>query len=121
MWTKNDGDPSAQHSGGDTFRSQEVSYCRNLKLAGHSDWRLPTIGELQGIYDADVSVQGRLYEGSPVTLHVKGNLRLTGWAFSSLKEDTSGMEWFFDFHNGRRVDGTKVGVYIIRVLCVREP
>ena len=43
----------------DNYASQSVkknwydakSYCRNLKLSGHSDWRLPTIKELQSIVD----------------------------------------------------------------------
>lgn len=36
-----------------------VEFCENLELAGHSDWRLPSLEELQGLYDPDaVSGQG---------------------------------------------------------------
>ena len=35
-----------------TFSWQEsLHYCEDLKLAGHSDWRLPNIRELQSIVD----------------------------------------------------------------------
>ena len=31
--------------------AQAISYCENLTLGGHSDWRLPTIEELDSIVD----------------------------------------------------------------------
>jgi len=30
-----------------------VSYCEQLELDGHDDWRLPSLAELEGLYDAD--------------------------------------------------------------------
>ena len=44
MWTK--------RGSGDVSWPQAVYYCRNLRLGGHDDWRLPTIDELSGILDA---------------------------------------------------------------------
>ncbi len=44
MWTK--------QGSGEVSWPQAVYYCRNLRLAGHDDWRLPTIDELSGILDA---------------------------------------------------------------------
>jgi hypothetical protein len=29
-----------------------MKHCPDLRLAGYSDWRLATLGELEGIYDA---------------------------------------------------------------------
>lgn len=36
-----------------------VDYCSELKLDGHDDWRLPSLAELEGLYDteADASIR----------------------------------------------------------------
>jgi formylglycine-generating enzyme required for sulfatase activity len=51
MWTKQD-------SGSGVSWDQAKAYCSNLRLGGFSDWRLPTIDELQGIYDPSIDVPG---------------------------------------------------------------
>jgi len=43
MWTKVDNNR-------DLNWQQAIEFCRNLPFAGHTDWRLPTIDELQGFY-----------------------------------------------------------------------
>jgi hypothetical protein len=70
-----------------------MDYCRNLQLGGHSDWRLATIDELQGIYDPGANVDG---------WHVKGNLKLSGWQWSSSPGNASGEAWNFRFYYGNR-------------------
>lgn len=35
-----------------------VKYCGDLRLAGYSDWRLASLGELEGIYDKDANAPG---------------------------------------------------------------
>jgi hypothetical protein len=55
-----------QTNGSDIRWPDAVDYCANLALAGHSDWRLPTMAELESLYDPDsVDGQGIL---SPITI-----------------------------------------------------
>jgi len=42
---------AATDNGKDVRWSGAVRYCRDLRLAGYSDWRLPTLPELKGIFD----------------------------------------------------------------------
>ena len=108
MWTKKDNDSYVNWQ-------QAMDYCRNLKLDSHTDWRLPTIDELQGIFDANANVH---------RYHVKGNLQLSNWfEWSSSKENASGTAWSLYFANGERhtvsIDvGERFGD-VMRALCVR--
>jgi hypothetical protein len=71
MWTKKD-------NGRPVSWREAIHYCQGLQLAGHSDWRLPEIDELVGIYDSRINTPASSDEGEPLTWHVKGNLRLSG-------------------------------------------
>ncbi len=126
MWTRKD-------NGSDVDWPQATAYCSDLKLAGHRDWRLPTLEELQGIYDPSVSVR-RVFGGDGLTydVHVKGDLILTGWTWSSLQGDNPGKPyqtaWLFKFSPAPL---SNVGMqpqynflhfsYNMRALCVHHP
>jgi hypothetical protein len=89
MWTKQD-------NGSDVNWNQANAYCANMRLGGYTDWRLPTIDELQDIYDpsVDVTVEG--------IVHVKGKIRLSAkWEWSSSLKN-AGEAWFFYFVGGGR-------------------
>ena len=93
MWTRQD-------NGADVDWDQADDYCSKLELAGYKVWRLPTLEELQGIYDPSVSVRRLFGSGYTVDVHVKGNLKLTGSTWSSRQGDHPGKgyqnAWFFE-------------------------
>jgi hypothetical protein len=113
MWTKKD-------NGGDVNWQKARSYCRNLRLAGYSNWRLPTIDELSDIYDPKVNVAGQLGSGSETTWHVKGNLQLSGWQWSNTQGNTQWEAWIFLFANGKQYSSPLTGSGLDRALCVRR-
>jgi hypothetical protein len=118
MWTKKD-------NGSDVSWNQANDYCTKLQLAGSKDWRLPTIQELQGIDDPSASVEAVFDEGSIVGVHVRGDLRLTGWVWSSSLEDAREkplrVPWHFNFGDERAGDSFGSGFsYSMRALCVRR-
>ena len=123
FWT----DPStkltwaAKDSGKDLSYKGAVKYCRGLRLAGFSDWRLATLAELQGIYDKTANAPGLAGRHGELRMlwHVKGNLFLTGyqWAYNPswpLGDDV------FSFNKGEPgpSEATNSSSFI-RALCVR--
>jgi hypothetical protein len=123
MWAGKD-------NGKDVKWGKAMTYCRDLRLAGYSDWRLATIDELQGIYRSanarGENPRSRSHEAEAMTFHVKGNLFLTGnqWSSSRRYDDRgkpSGYAWRFDFNEGRSFGGDELWFYTNkRALCVRR-
>jgi hypothetical protein len=95
------------------------AYCKNLRLGKYTDWRLPTIDELEGIYDFGIDVTGQ-WGGEAVTWHVKGNLKLSGdiWSSSLSKLPRNDWVWYFRFRYGAR-DESRIDIPL-HVLCVRR-
>ena len=123
MWT-------AKDNGKDVSFGGAVKYCRDLRLDGYSDWRLANMVELQGIYDKTANASGLAGPGkeSPSTWHVKGNLFLTGYQWTTLypadnrRHLTSGYQYYFDFNEGKPNDQPSGWPYpyeFMRALCVR--
>lgn len=124
---------AGQDNGKDVNWRTATKYCRDLRLAGYSDWRLATIDELAAIYDYDAHAPGRAGKNGkePSTWHVKGNLFLTGnqWSGTQVLDDRgrpSGLVWYFDFENmykgkddGSRFSG-RFSDHFRRALCVRR-
>jgi len=123
MWAKSDSEKDLSWKG-------SLKYCRNLHMSGFSDWRLPNMAELQGIYDKNVEAAGLAgYHNKqrPFTWHVKGGIFLTGdqWSSNYRMDDrgrNSGYEMYFDFNEGKPNDEPSGWPYSnagMRALCVR--
>jgi len=120
---------TAKDNGSDISWSNAVKYCKNLSLAGYSDWRLPSIDELENIYDGSGSTPPTPNGSMPVLAgKAKGGLRLTGareWSSSRLLDDRghrAGIAWQYDFPHGKRWRFDPIGYKgSLRALCVRHP
>lgn len=86
------------------------SYCKNLRLASYSDWRLATLDELATLVDKTDSAPKWVGNTEIFTInlgrHVKGNLSLTGdpWSSNRDKDRFGHPHWdgaFFDFVNSK--------------------
>jgi hypothetical protein len=119
MWAGKD-------NGKDVNWKKAMEYCRDLRLSGYSDWRLANMAELQGIYDPKANAPGRDGKGAS-TWHVKGNLFLTGYQWSSSRSvddrgHPSGYAPRFNFNEGNVFNGDEISFYTFkRALCVRGP
>jgi hypothetical protein len=118
---------SARDNGSDVSWKSAMKYCRDLRLAGHSDWRLASLVELNGIFDKTVEAPGRAgYHDKQrdFTWHVKGNLFLTGlqWANDASGHSVSSYHPYFDFNEGKSNNQPSGFLYsqsAMRGLCVR--
>jgi hypothetical protein len=72
---------------------QALAYCENLTLAGHSDWRLPNVNELQSIVDYS------LYTPSIDTTYFPGTLTEDYWSSTTNVFNTLYV-WFVNFNYG---------------------
>jgi len=112
-------------NGKDVSWNKAMKYCRDLRLAGYSDWRLASMAELQGIYDRTANAPGLgVHEVEPTTWHVKGNLFLTAYEWSSnyRMDDRGhpiGYAYYFDFNQGKPNDDQKGYSTYKHALCVR--
>ena len=118
MWAGKD-------NGKDVNFKSAVKYCRELRLAGYSDWRLANMFELQPLYDKTIDSPGLTRRDNSVKTmwHVKGNLFLTGYPWANdQNKSTSGYHYYFDFNEGKSNDqpsGFPYPYSFMRALCVR--
>ena len=110
---------AAKGNGKDINWKDAKAYCENYRAGGYDDWRMPTIEELQGLYDEN--------KGYRVDCHKTANVRLTQliqlscffvWA-AKIKEDGS-RALLISFRNGREYWHPPVLGMDRRVLPVRD-
>ena len=98
-------------NGSDVNWTAARDYCDNLTLGGQSDWRLPTIDELETVYDRN---QSKKYKA-------KGPIELGDASVWSGTSNNSGEVWNFYFtYGGRSLTRASGHSSYGRALCVRK-
>lgn len=111
MWTRSD-------NGTDTNWQQAVDYCKNMKLAGYADWRLPTLDELKGVYDKSKDMPKRV-----TTYPVRGDLQLSGiyeWSGTQVTPSKTASVFCYFYHPAGSEAHKLNDNFRDRVLCVRD-
>ncbi len=86
-------------------------HCRALQLGGWSDWRLPTIDELEQLHE----------RRSQATYKVPAGIQLSAccpWSATAAGESSA---WNFSFQFRKRFSGSRNYSYGLRALCLRTP
>ena len=124
---------AAKDSGKRGSWHKAMKYCRKLRLAGYSDWRLATIDELETL--VNLSAYATEYVGGSDMLHRNGDLQVSGgllltdgrqWSSTPVVEANghpSGAHfWSFWFDEGRRWKGFEDWAEgdTMNALCVRD-
>jgi hypothetical protein len=107
-WTSRDHDQSLAWEEADR-------HCRGLVLGARADWRLPEIGELQGLYDKrfDEPCGDR-------RCHLDPALRLADPYVWSASTPGPGTRFYFDFASANSLSPGIGPRLVRRVLCVRQ-
>ena len=99
---------AAKDNGSDINWDDAKRYCDNYTGGGHSDWRMPTISELQGLYDTQYSQN----TACGWAAHLTSLIHLTcSWVWSSETSGSSdarhfGFSYGFAGSNSRSYSGT---------------
>ena len=113
MWASKD-------NGSDITPAAAKFYCENYRAGGYNDWRMPTLDELESLYDEGKSRQANCYDGK--NIHVATALiDLTCfYSWASETSMTTNESAIFNFDAGIRTGFAIRWNRLSRVLPVRS-
>ncbi|MCX5828478.1 MAG: DUF1566 domain-containing protein [Deltaproteobacteria bacterium] len=107
---------AASDNGYNVYWTNAESYCENYRGGGYTDWRMPTIDELAGLYDRDKTYNAACGGGN---IHLAKLIRLTCyWVWASETRDSAAA--IFTFYTGRRAWSLRSLDNYYRALPVRS-
>lgn len=102
----------------DTFRQEPVTwftaedYCADLNHNGYTDWRLPTVEDLQNVYqNAYKKGVGRFYDPTGSTPY---------WGVTEQGNNSEAWVVYFSPSQTKVIDTLKGQMHLIRTLAVRD-
>jgi hypothetical protein len=108
---------AAKDNGSDIEWQDAKFYCENYRGGSYKDWRMPTLDELEGLYDAKKSRSAACYNRN--NIHVATELIditcFNPWAWETNGSDAAN----FSFYDGRRSWYAQSLNYYYRALPVR--
>ena len=109
---------AAKDNGSDIKWQDAKFYCENYRGGGYDDWRMPTLDELEGLYDASKPRPAACYGRS--SIHIVTEL-INITCFCSWTSETSDSEAaIFDFGPGMRSGFASQLTRFSRALPVRS-
>ncbi len=112
MWTIKD-------NGNDIIWPDAGQYCGSLTLAGLSGWELPTIDQLEKLYDPRSSSACKIQEPFRLTACCPWSSTKEG-SLTPANRFVSRWAWYFDFGYGKRLATGMAHSSGSRALCVRR-
>lgn len=95
---------AAKDNGSDINWANAKSYCENYRGGGYTDWRMPTLDELEGLYDENKPRPGACYQGWDI--HVATELIditcYAPWASETRGSDVADFSFVKTFMYGKR-------------------
>jgi tetratricopeptide (TPR) repeat protein len=95
---------AAKDNGEDILWQDSKNYCKNYRGGGYSDWRMPTLDELEGLYDSSKSYRASKTGSDSIdVVHLTSLIQLSYWGvWSSETRVPSGYPEFLEFKKGTR-------------------
>lgn len=111
---------AAKDNGNDITPAAAKFYCENYRAGGYNDWRMPTLDELESLYDEGKSRQTSCYGGK--SIHVATDLidMTCFYSWASETSMTTNESAIFNFGAGIRTGFSMKWNRLSRVIPVRS-
>ena len=112
---------AAKDNGSDISWSAANFYCESYRAGHYDDWRLPTLEELEALYDADKDFPAKCNNSNSIHIATKLMDVSCFYVWGSKTSSTTSESVIFDFGAGIQSAFAGQMTYFLRVIPVRSP